>query len=85
MAEPGQTHADDPTCADAVELVTGYLEGALLADDAQRLERHLATCPSCTEYVAQMRTVAGSLRALGGDSISAETRDGLLAAFRRNA
>jgi anti-sigma factor RsiW len=76
---------DDVVCIEEVELITEYLEGALPAAQARRLERHLEECEGCTEYVAQMRTVAGSLRALGGESISADTRDALLAAFRRNA
>jgi anti-sigma factor RsiW len=78
---------DDLACTEEVELITDYLEGALPADEARRLERHIDTCPGCTEYLAQMRTVAGSLEGLAGDSISAETRDALLAAFRdrRNA
>jgi anti-sigma factor RsiW len=62
--------------------MTDYLEGALPPSEARRLERHLNTCPGCTEYLEQMRTVAGSLGGLAGDSIPAEMRDGLLAAFR---
>ena len=42
-------------CQQVVELVTDYLEGALPDPDRQRLERHLAGCPHCTEYLAQMR------------------------------
>ena len=42
-------------CQQMVELVTDYLEGALPDPDRQRLERHLAGCPHCTEYLAQMR------------------------------
>jgi anti-sigma factor RsiW len=85
--QPVDTHPDDLACADVVEIVTDYLEGALPPGDAQRLERHLATCPGCTEYFEQMRTLAGSLRGLRKDSIPAEMRDGLIAAFRdrRNA
>jgi anti-sigma factor RsiW len=76
----------DLACTEEVELITDYLEGALPAAEARRLERHLETCPGCTEYLAQMRTVAGSLEGLRGDSISAETRAALIAAFRdRNA
>jgi anti-sigma factor RsiW len=77
---------DDLACTEEVELLTEYLEGALPDAEAQRLERHLETCPGCTEYLEQMRTLAGSLEGLGGDSISPETRDALIAAFRdRNA
>ena len=42
-------------CQQVVELVTDYLEGALSDADRQRFERHLAGCPHCTEYLAQMR------------------------------
>ena len=42
-------------CQQVVELVTDYLEDALSADDRRRFERHLAGCPHCTEYLAQMR------------------------------
>ena len=80
--EPADTHPDDLACIDEVELVTDYLEGALPAAEARRLERHLETCPGCTEYLEQMRTLAGSLGGLTEDSIPAEMRDGLLAAFR---
>lgn len=42
-------------CQEVVELVTDYLEGALSSRDRRRFERHLAGCPHCTEYLAQMR------------------------------
>jgi anti-sigma factor RsiW len=73
---------DDLACTEEVELVTDYLEGALPAADARRLERHLETCPGCTEYLEQMRTVAGALGGLTVDSIPAGMRAGLIAAFR---
>jgi len=73
---------DDLACTEEVEIMTDYLEGALPAAETRRLERHLETCAGCTEYLLQMRTVAGSLEGLGGDSISAETRASLIAAFR---
>jgi anti-sigma factor RsiW len=70
-------------CIDAVELLTDYLEDALPAAQARRLERHLETCRSCTEYLEQMRAVAGALEGFAGDSIPAEMRAKLIAAFRR--
>jgi anti-sigma factor RsiW len=62
--------------------VTDYLEGALPAAEARRLERHLDTCPGCTEYLQQLRAIAGSLRGLTENSFPAEMRDGLIADFR---
>jgi anti-sigma factor RsiW len=79
--------AGDLACIDEVEIMTDYLEGALPARESRRLERHLETCRGCTEYLEQMRTIAGSLGGLTERSIPTELRDGLIAAFRelRNA
>ena len=42
-------------CQQVVELITDYLEGALSGGERARLEAHLAACPHCSEYLAQMR------------------------------
>jgi anti-sigma factor RsiW len=73
--------SDDLVCVEVVELVTDYLEGVLPEAEARRLERHLDTCPGCTEYLQQHRTIAGSLRGLTDDSFPADMRDGLIADF----
>jgi anti-sigma factor RsiW len=73
---------DDLACAEEVEIMTDYLEGALPDAQVSRLERHLETCPGCTEYLEQMRTLAGSLAGLDHASIPPDVRDDLLAAFR---
>jgi anti-sigma factor RsiW len=80
--ESAHSQADDLACVEAVELVTDYLEGALPASEARRLERHLETCPGCTEYVEQMRTLAGGA-GLTPESIPPAMRDDLIAAFRK--
>jgi anti-sigma factor RsiW len=72
----------DLACVEQVELVTDYLEGALPAAEVRRLEHHLETCPGCTEYLAQMRALAGSLEGLRSHTISPAARDALIAAFR---
>jgi anti-sigma factor RsiW len=52
------TPDNEMSCKELVELVTHYLEDALPADDRARFEAHLAECPWCVEYVAQIeRTV----------------------------
>jgi anti-sigma factor RsiW len=81
--QPVHSRADDLACVDVVEIMTDYLEGALPADEARRLERHLGTCPGCTEYLEQLRAVAGSLRGVTDASFPPEMRDGLIADFRR--
>jgi anti-sigma factor RsiW len=80
--EPVQDPAEHLACSEAIEIMTDYLEGALPAAEARRLERHLATCPGCTEYLEQMRTLAGSLGGLTEESLPADVRDGLIAGFR---
>ena len=53
-------------CREVIDLLTEYLEGGLAADEARRLEAHLANCDACTGFLASLRTVragAGTLRA----------------------
>jgi anti-sigma factor RsiW len=83
VTQQSDIRAGDLACTEVVELMTDYLEDALSPAEAVRLERHLETCTGCTEYLDQMRTLAGSLGGLASDSISTEMRDGLIAAFRR--
>jgi anti-sigma factor RsiW len=73
---------DDLACSEAVELITDYLEGALPDAERRRLEAHLATCPGCTEYLEQMKTVAGALGGLREESNPRELRGSLIASFR---
>lgn len=59
----------DLACADAVELMTEYLEGAMPDAERRRLEVHLESCPGCTEYLEQMKTVAGLLGGLRDEPV----------------
>lgn len=43
------------TCADAVELVTHYLDDALSATDLDDFETHLGLCEGCQVFVDQVR------------------------------
>ena len=75
--------ARDLTCAEIVELVTGYLEGGLSAEDRERFEEHLGFCDSCVTYFDQIReTIATVGRAGADDELSPELQEGLLRAFR---
>lgn len=52
-------------CQQWVEMVTDYLEGALPPPLQEAADRHLADCPHCREYLAQMRrtvVLAGQVR-----------------------
>ena len=74
---------EELVCRDVVEVVTDYLEGAMPPDLRRRFEAHLAECPYCTEYVAQMRALgAGGLGDLAGETLAPERREALLEAFR---
>jgi len=75
---------DDLACRELVEVVTDYLEGELPDEQVGRLERHLETCSGCSEYLEQMRTLAGSLGGIAVESLPADVRDGLLDAFRES-
>jgi anti-sigma factor RsiW len=69
-------------CAELVERVTDYLEGALGADDRGRLEAHLAECDPCTEYLAQLgRTLELTGRLTEDDVTPPALRDELMASF----
>jgi anti-sigma factor RsiW len=78
----------DLVCRDAVALMTDYLEGALPARQRARLERHLAGCDGCDEYLRQMRATIGLLGSVQPDDLAPETRAGLvelLLSYRQEA
>ena len=50
-------------CRQLVELVTDYLEDALVPTDRALFQSHVAGCRGCQAYVAQMRTTVDLLRA----------------------
>lgn len=70
-------------CREAVALMTDYLEGALDRADRERLERHLAGCPHCSEYLAQLRVTIDALGRAEPDDLSDEALDDLVGLYRR--
>ena len=72
----------DLVCRDAVALVTDYLEGRLGGRDVARLESHLAACPHCSEYLAQMRVTIDALGHVEVDDLPDEALDDLVAVYR---
>jgi anti-sigma factor RsiW len=70
------------TCAELVELVTAFLEGALDPEAERRFAEHLATCDGCETYVDQMRRTIAEVGQVEPEGLSDETRDRLLEAFR---
>jgi len=67
-------------CQQWTELITDYLEGALPRGLVKAINRHLGTCPHCTEYLAQMQRtieITGSLpldESVPGEMINALQR-----------
>jgi anti-sigma factor RsiW len=75
------TH-DDLACAEAVELVTAYLEGALDPAARARIDEHLADCPGCTIYLEQMRQTIATTGRLAESDVPEPFRERLRDAFR---
>ncbi len=70
-------------CRQAVQLMAGYLDGALSARDKAKLERHLAACPHCAEYLAQLRATIDALGRVEPDDLPDEALDELVALYRQ--
>jgi anti-sigma factor RsiW len=68
-------------CKELVEAITAYLEGTLPEADGRRFDEHLAVCPYCTNYLAQMRETIARLGTFDETTLSPDTRQQLLAAF----
>ena len=70
-------------CRDAVALMAAYLDGALPQSDRTRLEGHLADCPHCSEYLAQIRVVIDVSGEVTPDALDDEALDELVDLYRR--
>jgi anti-sigma factor RsiW len=70
-------------CRDAVALMTAYLDGELGDRDRKRLEEHLADCPHCTEYLAQLRVTIDTLGHVDVDALSDDQVDDLVQLYRQ--
>jgi anti-sigma factor RsiW len=70
-------------CREAVELITAYLDDALARHERARLEFHLADCPHCSEYLAQMRITVAALGRVEPEQLSDAALDDLVGLYRR--
>jgi anti-sigma factor RsiW len=83
MAQP------EVRCVEFVEIVTEWMEGALVDDDRVAVEEHIAICPHCAVYVDQLRAAQAALAGtVLADATPTEApppaaRNALLEAFRR--
>lgn len=69
-------------CREAVALMTDYLEDALSPRDRSRLEAHLAACPHCSAYLAQIRAVIDAAGRVEPDDLPEESLDELVTLYR---
>ena len=72
----------DIVCQAAVELVTDYLEGSLSRSARRRLEAHLADCPHCAEYLAQIRKTIELTGSLTSADLTPQMQDEFIAIYR---
>ena len=78
-----RSRVPDLVCQQVVELVTDFLEGALSAADRRRFEEHLAGCPHCTEYLAQMGETIRLAGRLTPEDLTPDMRSDLTDLYRR--
>lgn len=73
------------TCADALELMTEYLERALGAEDQDRFRSHLGGCEACAAYLDQLQLTVRVSASLGDQdryAVDQPTMDRLLEIYR---
>lgn len=73
----------DLVCQRVVEMVTDYLDGALSHSERRRFEKHLAGCPHCTEYLAQIRETIRLAGRVTPEDLTPRMRDDLTGLYRR--
>ena len=76
------TDLPEMPCRELVELITDYLEERLSPQDRARFETHLDQCRACRTYLDQFRQTIRVLGRLPEESLSAQAREALIAAFR---
>lgn len=70
------------SCADVVELLTDYVEGALQPAVADRVSAHLTGCEGCAVYLDQMSRTANAMRDIDLSGLPESTCAELVDAFR---
>ncbi len=75
-------HLEQPlSCAEFVELVTDYLEGALDRWTEGRFALHATGCPGCDTYLEQMRETVRVAGRLDPEDLDPQVLDRLLVEF----
>jgi hypothetical protein len=73
---------EDLPCRDFVELATDYLEGALTPQQCLVVERHLAFCAPCVDYLDQLRATIRATGSLREEDVPEPLMESLVDAFK---
>jgi predicted anti-sigma-YlaC factor YlaD len=77
------SNQNELNCQEVVELVTDYLEQALLPEMQARFEEHIEECPGCTTFLEQVQQTIMMLRKLSEQQMFPESKQDLLEIFRK--
>ena len=77
------SNKNELSCQEIVELVTDYLEQALLPETQAQFEQHVAECPGCQTYIEQVKLTIEMLRKLSEEPVFPGTKQELIEAFRK--
>ena len=72
----------DIVCRELLELISGYLDGALPPETAAAIEAHLAGCDGCTLVLEEFRRTIAITGMLREEQITPAQRELLLRTFR---
>lgn len=81
MSETSDVTSGD-TCQELVESVTAYMEGAMGEAERAVFEAHVAACPPCAVYLAQIQVTITEAGHLPREGLPRELCDDLVRAFR---
>ena len=73
---------EDLPCRDFVELATEYVEGTLTVEQRLVVERHLAFCHPCIDYLEQMQATIRAAGTLREEDVPEPVMESLVDAFR---
>ena len=76
------TNQNELHCQEVVELVTDYLEHALLPETQAQFEEHIEQCPGRNTFYEQVQQTIMMLRKLSEQQTFPETKQDLLEVFR---
>ncbi len=65
-------------CREAVTLIGGFLDGTLARRERRRLEKHVAACDACREYLEQMRAIIAVTGRVGPEDLSDDALEVLM-------